>query len=281
MGEISSILRVAIVLLAAWILLVATMAAGWLYLRAVNNAGWVDVFWTFGVGASGIFVSLLPFDGSGAPSTRQWVVAAMVALWTLRLGFHMAFRVARSPEDLRYVQFRKEWGADFLRRLFWFMQNQAYGSILFPLSIMVAAHHPAPFKFAAPRVADVVAIAIVLIAIGGEALADRQLNRFKANPANKGRICDAGLWSLSRHPNYFFEIFGWLAYPVMAIDIAGIWTLSYPWGVLALTAPALMYYVITRYTGLPPLEAHMERSRGAAWRAYKARTNILLPFPKF
>ena len=259
------------VLLAVWVLLIVTMATGWVYQRRVKNSGFVDVFWTFGVGISGIIVALVPFVGA-MPSTRQVVVGALVAVWMLRLGLHMLVRVAPGPEDLRYVQFRKEWGADFQRRLFWFMQNQAYGSILFPLAIYVAAHNPAPW----PRVADFVAIAILLIAIGGEALADRQLKNFKADQANRGGICDRGLWSLSRHPNYFFEWLGWFAYPVMAIDFTGAYVL----GFLALGAPALMYYVLIRYSGLPPLDAHMARTRGDAWRAYVARTNALLPLPK-
>ncbi len=259
------------VLLAVWLLLIATMAAGWFYQRRVQNAGFVDVFWTFGVGISGIMAALFPF-GAAAPATRQIVVAVFVAVWMLRLGIHMLVRVVRGPEDLRYVQFRREWGGDFQHRLFWFMQNQAYGSILFPLTIYVAAHNPSPW----PRAADFAAIAILIIAIGGEALADRQLKNFKADPANKGGICDHGLWSLSRHPNYFFEWLGWFAYPVMAIDFTGV----YPWGFLALGAAALMYYVLIRYTGLPPLDAHMARTRGDAWRAYAARTNALVPLPK-
>ncbi len=259
------------VLLAAWLLLIVTMAVGWVYQRRFSNAGFVDVFWTFGTGIAGVIVALFP-AGAAEAGYRQWLVAAIMAVWTVRLGFHMLLRVAPGPEDLRYVEFRKEWGGDFQRRLFWFMQKQAYGSILFPLAVFVAAHQPAPF----PRFADFIAVTILVIAIGGEALADGQLIAFKANPANKGRICDRGLWSLSRHPNYFFEWLGWFAYPVMAIDFTG----NYPWGLLALGAPALMYYVLVHYTGLPPLEAHMGRSRGAAWQEYKARTRILLPLPK-
>ena len=261
------------VLFAVWLLLIMTMAAGWVYQRRVANAGFVDVFWTFGTGAACIIAALYP-AGPAGPGYRQCLVAILVAIWTLRLGVHMLVRVAPGPEDLRYVAFRKAWGADFQRRLFWFMQKQAYGSILFPLSVFLAAHQSAPF----PRVADFVAVAILALAIGGEALADRQLNTFKSNPANQGRICDSGLWSLSRHPNYFFEWLGWFAYPVMAIDFTG----AYPWGFIALSAPALMYYVLVHYTGLPPLEAHMARSRGEAWRSYVAKTpSVLVPWLRF
>jgi steroid 5-alpha reductase family enzyme len=260
-------------LLIAEIVLAAVMAAGFLYQRRVNNAGWVDVFWTFGVGAVGVFVALYPLSG-GMPHARQWLVAALVAIWSLRLGLYIVFRVNGSAqEDLRYVHFRKEWGADFQRKMFWFMQKQAWGSILFPLAIMLAAQYPAPGL----RIADFIGIAILAISIFGEWTADRQLIAFKADPANKGKICDTGLWSLSRHPNYFFEWLNWVAYPVMAIDF----TLAYPQGFLALLAPALMYYVVVHGTGIPPLEAHMLRTRGDAFRRYQERTRALVPFPKF
>jgi steroid 5-alpha reductase family enzyme len=106
-------------------------------------------------------------------------------------------------------------------------------------------------------------------------MADRQLHAFKANPRNKGCVCDAGLWSLSRHPNYFFEWLGWLAYPLLAIDLAR----SYDWGWLALLAPAGMYWLLVYVSGIPPLEAHMLRSRGAVFRDYQVRTSAFFPMP--
>lgn len=260
-----------VALVAAEGLLIAAMAAGWLVQRRLNNAGWVDVFWTFGVGLSGIMAALWPVANGGA-QTRQVLIAVLAAAWALRLGLHVAIRVARSPEDLRYVAFRKEWGTDFQRRLFWFMQRQAWGSILFVIAIAVAAHHPAP----ALRVADFLGAAILIVAISGEWIADLQLQAFKRDPANRGRICDTRLWSLSRHPNYFFEWFGWLAYPVIAIDPTG----GYWQGFFALGAPALMYWVVVHGTGIPPLEAHMLRSRGDAFRRYRSRTRAFFPFPK-
>lgn len=252
-------------------LLIAAMAAGWVVQRRLNNAGWVDVFWTFGVGLGGIMAALWPAAESGA-AARRGLVAALVAVWMLRLGLHVAFRVAGAPEDQRYVAFRKEWGGDFQRRLFWFMQRQAWGSILFVIAIAVAAHHPAPTL----RIADFIGAAILIVAIAGEWSADLQLQRFKRDSANRGRICDVGLWSLSRHPNYFFEWLGWLAYPVIALDPAG----AYWPGLLALGAPALMYWVVVHGTGIPPLEAHMLRSRGEAFRRYQSRTRAFFPFPK-
>jgi steroid 5-alpha reductase family enzyme len=118
---------------------------------------------------------------------------------------------------------------------------------------------------------------ILFVGIGGESLADAQLKRFRENPANKGRVCDSGLWRWSRHPNYFFEWFGWLAYPVIAISTD--YPLSYPWGWATLLAPLFMYWILVHVTGVPPLEQQMLRSRGERYRDYQARTSMFFPLP--
>ena len=95
------------------------------------------------------------------------------------------------------------------------------------------------------------------------------------DPGNRNRICDVGLWGWSRHPNYFFEWFGWLAYPLLAIDSGG----GYPWGWAALAGPACMYWLLVHVSGIPPLEAHMLEYRRDEFRAYQARTNAFFPAP--
>jgi len=155
--------------------------------------------------------------------------------------------------------------------MFWFLQSQAAVGVLLALSIALAAHNPHP----GPRLQDVAGALLLVLAIVGEATADRQLGRFKADPANRGAVCDVGLWHRSRHPNYFFEWLAWLAYPVIAIDFSG----DNPWGWLALLAPACMYWVLVHVSGIPPLEDHMLRSRGDVFRAYQRRTRAFFPFP--
>jgi len=101
------------------------------------------------------------------------------------------------------------------------------------------------------------------------------LSRFKADPANRGEVCDTGLWAWSRHPNYFFEWLGWCAWPIFALNLSGGW----PWGWLALSGPAYIYWLLTRVSGVPLLEAHMRRSRPEAFAAYAARTSVFFPRP--
>ena len=244
------------------------MAGAWVVQQRTGNSGWVDTIWTFSLGLVGAAGALWPIAGA-APNARQWLVAALVAIWSLRLGIHIAIRTAGISDDPRYAAFAKEWGLNAPRRMFIFLQNQALGTIPLVFAIFVAARFPSD----ALRLQDFLGVLILLIGIAGEALADAQLKTFRENPANKCRVCDAGLWRWSRHPNYFFEWFGWLAYPVIGLSI------DYPWGIATLLAPAFMYWILVHVTGIPPLEEQMLRSRGERYREYQSRTSRFFPLP--
>jgi steroid 5-alpha reductase family enzyme len=244
------------------------MAGAWMVQQRTGNSGWVDTIWTFAVGLVGAGSALWPV-ADAAPNARQWLVAALVAIWSVRLGLHIAVRTAAIPDDPRYAAFAREWGVDSPRRMFVFLQNQGFGSIPLVFAIFVAARFPQ----AALRIEDYLGALILLIGIAGEALADAQLRNFRIDPANKGRVCDVGLWRWSRHPNYFFECFGWLAYPVIAIAP------DYGWDWASLLAPVFMYWILVHVTGIPPLEAQMLRSRGQRYRDYQSRTSAFFPLP--
>jgi steroid 5-alpha reductase family enzyme len=252
------------------------MAFAWVVQQRSGNSGWVDTIWTFAVGLVGAGSALWPAGGA-APNARQWLVAALVAVWSLRLGSHIAIRTADITDDPRYAAFAKEWGVNSARRMFVFLQNQALGSIPLVFAIFVAARFPVD----ALRWQDGLGALILFTGIAGEALADAQLKRFRADPANKGRVCDTGLWRWSRHPNYFFEWFCWLAYPVIALslDYPFAYPFAYPWGLATLLAPVFMYWILVYVTGIPPLEEQMLRSRGERYRAYQLRTSKFFPLP--
>jgi steroid 5-alpha reductase family enzyme len=244
------------------------MTGAWVVQQRTGNSGWVDTIWTFSLGLVGAASALWPVAGTAA-NARQWLVAALVAIWSLRLGLHIAVRTSGIADDPRYAAFAREWGVDSPRKMFVFLQNQGFGSIPLVFSIFVAAHFP----HAMLRPQDYLAALILLSGIAGEALADAQLKRFRQRPANQGRVCDVGLWRWSRHPNYFFEWLGWLAYPVIAISP------DYGWGWATLLAPAFMYWILVHVTGIPPLETQMLRSRGERYRDYQSRTSIFFPLP--
>jgi steroid 5-alpha reductase family enzyme len=251
----------------------AIMAAAWIVQQWTGNSGWVDATWTFGTGGVAIVAALIPLQQAHWPHGRQLAVAILVACWCLRLGLHIAARTRSIKDDARYRHLIEEWGDDAARRMFWFLQSQAAVGAGLAVSIALAAHNPDPFL----RAQDMLGVAILIIAIAGEAMADLQLRHFASDPTKRKGVCDVGLWRWSRHPNYFFEWLSWISYPLIAIDLSG----HNPYGGLALLAPACMYWVLVHVSGIPPLEEHMLRSRGDEFRAYQKRTRPFVPLPKF
>jgi steroid 5-alpha reductase family enzyme len=245
------------------------MLGVWRVQQRSGNSGWVDVTWTFGTGAAGILLGLYPLHHAPL-SARQIAVGLVAALWSLRLGLHIARRARRGTDDPRYAALRESWGESYRWKMPAFLQLQALSIFLLGCVIMLAARNPAP-GFGA---IDILALIIAILSVGGEALADEQVHRFARDPANKGRICEAGLWGWSRHPNYFCEWLIWVAYALFAIS-------GFAWGLgwLAWFGPIVMYGVLVHASGIPPTEAHMLRSRGEAFRDYQRRVSKFLPLP--
>lgn len=246
----------------------AAMALAWWIAARTGESGRADAAWTFATGAAGVMAALVP-AADGGPTARQLLVAALVAVWSLRLGSHIAARAA-GADDPRYAALKAEWGERENQRLFLFLQIQAAAALVLAVSVLFAARNPSPFGFA-----DLLAVIVVVVAIGGEAIADRQLAAFRADTGNRGRVCMRGLWAYSRHPNYFFEWLFWLSMPLLALDLSGF----HPFGWVAFAAPILIYWLLVHVSGIPPLEAHMLRSRGDAFRAYQRRVNAFWPGP--
>ncbi|MDP3071185.1 MAG: DUF1295 domain-containing protein [Opitutaceae bacterium] len=255
------------------LVLTATAAAGVLFAalyvlaRRIDNYGIVDIAWSYAFGALAAFYALA---GQGWP-IRRALIAALVAVWSARLGTHLFVRVVghHPVEDSRYVQLRRDWAAVFHRKMFGFFQLQALSVIALGVAFLCAAQNAAP----ALHPLETAGTALWLIAICGESLADAQLSAFKRNPANQGQVCAVGLWRLSRHPNYFFEWLIWVAYFVFA--------LASPWGWLAIIGPAGILFLLLRVTGIPMAEAQSLRSKGDAYRRYQQTTSAFVPwFPK-
>ena len=249
--------------LVGWAVMAAVMTAGWIYQRARRNAGVVDLLWSLGTGLMGVWFAWV---AEGDPA-RRVLVGGIAGLWGLRLGLHLARRVFGEAEDVRYRKLRAMWGPRADVYLFLFFQLQASWTVLFALPMLAAASNPAP----GPRILDLAGLLIWAIAVAGEAIADRQLARFRANPANRGQVCREGLWRYSRHPNYFFEWVHWWAY--VPLGLGG------HWGWLTLAGPALMLFFLLKITGIPPTEARALESRPEAYREYQRTTSAFFPWP--
>ncbi|HUO53707.1 MAG TPA: DUF1295 domain-containing protein [Rhodoblastus sp.] len=245
------------------------LSLAWLVRIRTGQSGWIDAIWSLATGLAGLVVALGP--GLSPPSGRALLAAGLVLAWSLRLASHLFVRTRGACDDPRYAALAKEWGADFPRRLFIFLQIQAAAALPLVAAIALAARAPRPF----PDLLDCAGMLVAVAALAGEALADAQLARFRRH-APRGALCETGLWRLSRHPNYFFEFLFWCAWPLIAFDRTGV----YPEGWLAFAAPLFIYWLLVHVSGVPPLEKHMRASRGAAFEAYARRVNAFFPLPR-
>jgi steroid 5-alpha reductase family enzyme len=259
----STLLIIAIAAAALGLLFAGTFALA----RRMDNFGIVDITWSYAFGALAVFyAATLP---GWAP--RRWVFAAIVVIWSLRLGTHLYVRVMshHPEEDRRYTEMRTRWAESVTCKMFVFYQQQAFSVIVLGLPFLLVARNPAtafhPLEYAG--------LVIWVLAILGESLADAQLAAFKRQAANKGNVCEVGLWRYSRHPNYFFEVCIWIGYFVFACASS--------WGWLSLMCPAGILYLLLCVTGVPMAEEQSLRSRGDAYRDYQRRVSVLVPwFPK-
>ena len=252
--------------LLVWGFAAAGMALLWVVQRVRRDAGIVDVGWAVGVGLSALFYSVA---ADGDP-TRRTVLAALGGFWGLRLaGYLLVDRVMSDREDGRYAAMREGWGEDAQRNLFLFFQAQAFWVALFSLPFLGVAANGAPF----PGPMDIAGIAVWLLSVAGEGVADAQLSRHRRDPANRGKTCRSGLWRYSRHPNYFFEWLHWFAYVLLA------W--GSPWAALSWPGPVVMLLFLYKVTGIPYTERQAIKSRGDDYRRYQESTSAFFPwFPK-
>jgi steroid 5-alpha reductase family enzyme len=247
-----------------WGIAAVAQTLGWRWQRARSNAGIVDVVWSFAVGGAAVIAAA---TGDGALLPRV-LLAVLGGAWGLRLGLHLWARVRSEDEDGRYANLRKRWGDD-QRKWFAMFQFQAVLVPLFALPFLAVAANPV----ASWNGWFLAGIAVWVGCVAGEAVADRQLARFRANPANKGKTCRDGLWRYSRHPNYFFEWLHWFAYVLLAVGSPIAW--------LAWAGPVVMYAFLRWISGIPYTEAQALRTRGEDYARYQRSTPMLIPwFPK-
>ena len=245
------------------VIVIAAKTFAWLLQLKTKNGGLVDAVWAITLGGLAVLYAL---TGTAAIETRI-VLAAMGGAWGLRLGWHLWARNWGKPEDFRYAQFRKDWGAAVNAKMFWFFQFQNIFTLLLSASaFIVVAYRPD----AAPLWAYALAIVIWFVSVIGEGIADAQMERFRSNPANKGKVCRDGLWRYSRHPNYFFETVHWLAYIPLAIGTPYWW--------VTLGAPLVMAFLLTKLSGMPMLEKEMA-ARKPGYADYIRSTSALIPWP--
>jgi steroid 5-alpha reductase family enzyme len=245
------------------ILIYMTLIWGWSVRN--QNAGIVDVFWGPGFLLVCLVYFVLPPDGF---LPRKVLILALVAVWAVRLGLHLGLRNIGKQEDARYAQWRTEggrwWWLHSYGKVF-LLQGVIMWVIAMPLLLAESSAEP-PYL----TVFDYAGIAVWGVGFIFEAVGDWQLTRFKADPANKGRVLQTGLWKYTRHPNYFGDALCWWGYALIGLSV--------PFGFLGLLSAAAMTLLLMRVSGVPLLERRLVKTR-PEYAAYTARTNAFFPGP--
>lgn len=205
------------------------MSGAWVVELRTSRSGWIEAIWTFAVGAVGALLALT-VHAVGAAIWRAALVAILTATWGLRLGLQIVARTLRSGADANDRARIANWGAASPARLFALLQMQGLTGAVLATSVVLAAKAPDPHW----RVQDFFGAVLLVAALFGQAVANAQRAGFRAEPANRDKVCDVGLWKLMGRPNDVFEVLAWLAYPVFAIDPTG----GDRFGWLAFAAPA-------------------------------------------
>lgn len=242
--------------------IVALFTALWLASLALRNSSIVDMWWGPGILVIGL-TYFLTTDGS---PNRERLTLVLVAIWAIRLAAHIGARNIGHGEDFRYAKWRNERGHSW----WWFSYFkvfllQAVIAWIVALPLYYAIASPAPLQF---TWLDTLGAALFAVGFLFEAIGDEQLRRFKADPANRGRVMQTGLWRYTRHPNYFGEAVLW-----WGLGLLGAAT---PGGYLGLIGPALITFFLIRVSGVALLEQTLMRTK-PGYAEYVARTSSFFP----
>ena len=252
--------------LGVYLVMTVVMTILWAVQKKTKNAAIGDVGWCAGL----IFAVLWYATQAGGSPERILLTVMLVTLYAGRLGVYiLSDRVIGKQEDSRYRRLREEWGESESAKMLAYFLLQAFAVAAFSLPFLVLMWNPRPPS----ALVELIGLLIWGVAISGEAKADRQLARFRANPNNRGLVCREGLWAYSRHPNYFFEWLHWCSYVVM--------TLGAPGWIFTWIGPVVMGLALLKLTGIPRAEAQALASRGEEYRIYQATTSAFVPwFPR-
>lgn len=245
-------------------LLIAMMIVLWGVSVALADVTFIDCFWALGF----VFVALSTYLTTEATGPHKDTLLAITTIWGVRLGGYLLWRWRLEGADGRYVAMKKRAGKHpHLTTLWQVFMLQAL--LLFGVSLPVQLGQTGMLPETLGLIARV-GIAIAVVGIIFETVGDYQLAKFKGDPMNKGRILDTGLWRFTRHPNYFGDLCVWWGLFLIAVET--------PNGLFAIAGPALLSWILLRFSGAVLLERRMKRSR-EGYDEYAARTSRIFPWP--
>jgi len=202
---------------------------------------------------------------------RTLLILGLVLIWAFRLGIFLFRRILKAGEDKRFKELKKS-GFQFFRA--WTLQGLWVSFTLAAALATITGDNKSTTSFLwYDWTALAVGLLVWLIGFGFEATADRQKKIFIGNPENRGKFINVGLWSISRHPNYFGEITLWVGIAIISLP-----TLV-EWRFFALISPIFVFLLITQVSGLPILEKFADDTWGGQqeYEKYKKNTPVLFP----
>lgn len=252
-------------LLAGLCVIVVFMGIGLAIAQRQKKLTVVDTMWGVGFVLVALETAFVSSGGDGDASLR-WILLAMVGVWGLRLAWHLHRRNSKQPEDPRYAALAEADGRPFARvalnRVF---LPQGIAMFLVATPIMVGANN---HEISTPLL--VIGVLVWAVGLFFEAVGDAQLAAFKAEPANKGKLMDQGLWRYTRHPNYFGDACVWAG---IWIVVAGSWV-----GLATIISPIAMTVFLTKVTGAALNEKGMKKTK-PGYDEYVRRTSGFIPLP--
>ena len=242
----------------------ALTTALWAVSVAMRDSSIVDIFW----GSGFVVIAWVKYAAADGSPDRGLLLTALTTLWGLRLTLHLARRNLGKGEDFRYQAMRARHGERWPRRSLWAV-FWGQGALMWIVSLPVQAGQADATPDGLIWL-DAIGIAIWLLGFLFETIGDWQLTRFKADPANKGQVMDRGLWSWTRHPNYFGDFSVWWGLYLIALATTSAW-----WTVIS---PILMSVLLIRVSGAALLERGMKKRR-PGYEEYVRKTSGFFPRP--
>ncbi|MCS6834699.1 MAG: DUF1295 domain-containing protein [Anaerolineae bacterium] len=247
------------------VILLVCMVALWLLSLRLRDASIVDIFWGTGFLIVTLFYYLATMAQSRAE--RAALIVVLVAIWGLRLSLHIGARNWGRAEDYRYANWRRQAGAAWWwRSLFKVFLLQGALSWIISAPLLAGQFYGADSPLG---LLDGLAVLVWSVGFFFEAVGDWQLARFRANPANKGKLMDRGLWRYTRHPNYFGDAVQWWGFYLLSLAAGAWWTV---W------SPVLMTYLLVSVSGVAMLEANLSKYK-SGYADYVRRTSAFIPWP--
>jgi len=254
------------VYLMAGLVILGLMILLWIVSLILKNSSIVDIFWGTGFVVIAWFVYALTPGGFVA---RKLLISVLATIWGLRLSLYILTRNWGKPEDFRYQVWRKEAGGSWWWRSF-FKVFVLQGILMWIIAAPLVAAQTGALANQLTWL-DYVAVPLWVVGFFFEAVGDWQLARFKANPANKGKVMNTGVWRYTRHPNYFGDATQWWAYYLIAAAAGGFWTIF---------SPIIMTGLLMRVSGVTLLEKTLKETK-PGYKEYVETTSEFVPwFPR-